>query len=73
MPSPKARYRSIAANRKFEVHVLDPKSDRRDNVRVTLHSDDGQSVYHHLRAHEVMSLVEALNVAVAYGPPIPKR
>ena len=32
-------YTLIVANKKFEVHVLDPKKDRRDNVRVTLYSD----------------------------------
>ncbi len=73
MPSPKPRYRTIVSNRKFEVHVLDPKSERRDNIRVTLHSDDGASVFHHLRAYEVACLVTALTDAIAFGPAIPRR
>ena len=39
-------YTVIVANKKFEVHVLDPKKDRRDNVRLTLHPDDGAPVAH---------------------------
>ena len=31
-------YTLIVANKKFEVHVLDPKEARRDNVRLTLYS-----------------------------------
>lgn len=69
----KPNYRAIEVNRKFEVHVLDPKEDRRDNVRLTLHSDEGTEVYHHLRSYEVVRLVQALGRALAYGPPIPKR
>lgn len=65
-------YTLIVANRKFEVHVLDPKEARRDNVRLTLYSDDGQDVHHHLRGYEVLRLIEALNKALAFGPPIPK-
>jgi hypothetical protein len=65
-------YALIVRNKKFEVHVLDPKKDRRDNVRLTLYSDDGQDVHHHFRAYEVMRLIEALNQALASGPPIPK-
>jgi hypothetical protein len=73
MAQPKARYTSIACNKKFEVHVLDPKSARRDNVKLTLHSDDGQTVFHHLRAYEVVRLVAALDEAIAFGPIIPER
>jgi hypothetical protein len=65
-------YALIVANKKFEVHVLDPKEDRRDNVRLTLYSDDGVDVHHHFRGYEVMRLIEALNQALAFGPPIPK-
>ena len=66
-----ADYTKIVANQKFEVHVLDPKKERRDNVRLTLHPDDGDPVHHHLRAYEVLRLVEALNKALAFGPEIP--
>jgi len=72
MPSPKDVYTSIVANKKFEVAVLDPKSKRRDNIKVTLHSDDGHTVFHHLRAYEVMRLVAALDEALAFGPAIPE-
>jgi len=65
-------YTLIVANKKFEVHVLDPKHERRDNVRLTLYSDDGHDVHHHFRSYEVMRLIEALNQALASGPPIPK-
>jgi hypothetical protein len=65
-------YTLIVANKKFEVHVLDPKHDRRDNVRLTLYSDDGRDVHHHFRGYEVTRLIEALNQALAYGPEIPK-
>jgi hypothetical protein len=65
-------YTLIVANKKFEVHVLDPKHDRRDNVRLTLYSDDGRDVHHHFRSYEVMRLIDALNQALAFGPPIPK-
>jgi len=68
----KAKYKAIVANRKFAVHALDPKNGRRDNIRVTLHSDDGDSVFHHLRSYEAMRLIAALEQAIAYGPPIPK-
>ena len=68
----KGKYKAIVANRKFAVHVLDPKKDRRDNIRVTLHSDDGASVFHHLRSYEAMRLIDALEQALAYGPPIQK-
>ncbi len=71
MPKDDASYTTIVQNKKFEVHVLDPKDDRRDNVRVTLHSDDGEQVHHHLRAYEVMRLIAALNTALAFGPDIP--
>jgi hypothetical protein len=64
-------YTLIVGNKKFEVHVLDPKKDRRDNIRVTLYSDDGQNVHHHLRAYEVKRLVDALEHALAFGPDIP--
>jgi hypothetical protein len=64
-------YTLIVANKKFEVHVLDPKKDRRDNVRLTLYSDDGDDVHHHFRAYEVMRLIEALKQALAFGPDIP--
>jgi len=40
-------------------------------VRLTLHSDDGPSVYHHLRVYEVVRLVRALNDALEFGPEIP--
>ena len=64
-------YTRIVANKKFEVHVLDPKKDRRDNVRLTLYSDDGDNVHHHFRSYEVMRLVDALKQALAFGPEIP--
>jgi len=64
-------YTLIVANKKFEVHVLDPKKDRRDNVRLTLHPDDGAPVHHHFRAYEAMRLIAALNQALAFGPEIP--
>jgi hypothetical protein len=67
-----AAYTLIVGNKKFEVHVLDPKEARRDNIRLTLYSDDGENVHHHLRSYEVMRLIEALNQAIAFGPPIPK-
>jgi hypothetical protein len=66
------KYKTIVANRKFAVHALDPKKDRRDNIRVTLHSDEGDSVFHHLRSYEAMRLIDALEQALAYGPPMPK-
>ena len=65
-------YTLIVQNKKFEVHVLDPKDARRDNVRLTLHSDDGDEVHHHLRAFEVMRLITALEAALSFGPAIPK-
>ncbi len=64
-------YTLIVANKKFEVHVLDPKKDRRDNVRLTLYSDDGDNVHHHFRSYEVVRLVDALKQALAFGPEIP--
>lgn len=64
-------YTLIVANKKFEVHVLDPKKDRRDNVRLTLYSDDGRNVHHHFRGYEVARLIAALNQALAFGPDIP--
>ena len=64
-------YTLIVANKKFEVHVLDPKKDRRDNVRLMLYSDDGHNVHHHFRGYEVMRLIDALNRALAFGPDIP--
>ena len=64
-------YTLIVANKKFEVHVLDPKKDRRDNVRLTLYSDDGDNVHHHFRSYEVMRLIDALKQALAFGPEIP--
>jgi hypothetical protein len=64
-------YTLIVANKKFEVHVLDPKDARRDNVRLTLYSDDGKDVHHHFRGYEVMRLIDALNQALAFGPKIP--
>jgi hypothetical protein len=73
MPKTSEKYVTIVRNRKFEVHVLDPKSDRRDNIRLTLHSDDGQTVFHHLRSYEVMRLRDALKDALAFGPAIPKQ
>jgi len=72
MPKNDGDYTLIVANKKFEVHVLDPKKDRRDNVRLTLYADDGGNVHHHFRSYEVMRLIEALNQALAFGPPIPK-
>jgi hypothetical protein len=65
------RHRNIVANRKFAVDVSDPKDGRRDNIRVTLHSDDGQSVSHHLRSYEIIRLVRALEAALEFGPDIP--
>jgi hypothetical protein len=73
MPPKKSTYVTIVRNAKFEVHVLDPKDDRRDNIRVTLHSDDGLEVHHHLRTYEIIRLVKALNDALSFGPVIPKR
>jgi hypothetical protein len=64
-------YTLIVANKKFEVHVLDPKKDRRDNVRLTLYSDDGKDVHHHFRGYEVTRLIDALDKALAFGPDIP--
>jgi hypothetical protein len=72
MSNSNGKYKAIVRNKKFEVHVLDPKLDRRDNIRVTLHSDDGQVVHHHLRTYEVVRLVQALNDALAFGPAIPR-
>jgi hypothetical protein len=72
MLKPKPIYKTITKNKKFEVHVLDPKDDRRDNIKITLHSDDGNQVFHHLRAYEVMRLVAALKDALSYGPAIPQ-
>lgn len=67
-------YKPIVRNRKFAVDVLDPKDDRRDNIRVTIFGDqDGQVAHHHLRAYEVSRLVEALEQAIAFGPKIPTR
>ena len=71
MPKNDDDYTLIVANKKFEVHVLDPKKDRRDNVRLTLYSDDGENVHHHFRSYEVMRLVDALKQALAFGPEIP--
>jgi hypothetical protein len=73
MSGKREKYQVIVRNRKFEVHVLDPKNDRRDNIRVTLHSDDGVIVHHHLRSYEVMQLSDALREALAFGPRIPQR
>lgn len=64
-------YTNVIENRKFAVDVLDPKDARRDNVRVTLHSDEGESVFHHFRAYEVVRLIRALEDALAFGPEIP--
>ena len=64
-------YTNIVKNAKYRVDVLDPKEARRDNVRVTLHSDDGESVFHHLRGYEVMRLIRALEAALEFGPEIP--
>ncbi len=72
MPKSKDDYETLVANRKFRVDVLDPKDGRRDNIRLTLSSDDGQSVFHHLRAYEVLRLARALQDAAAYGPEIPE-
>jgi hypothetical protein len=72
MPDKDDDYTVIVRNKKFEVHVLDPKDARRDNVRLTLHADDGAEVHHHFRGYEVMRLIEALNQALAFGPAIPK-
>jgi hypothetical protein len=65
-------YTAIVSNKKFAVDVLDPREERRDNVRLTLHSDDGRSVHHHFRAYEVARLVAALQEALAFGPDIPE-
>jgi hypothetical protein len=65
-------YTVIVANKKFEVHVLDPKEARRDNVRLTLYSDEDTNVHHHFRGYEVKRLIDALEQALAFGPPIPK-
>jgi len=65
-------YTLIVANKKFEVHVLDPKKERRDNIRLTLYSDDGRNVHHHFRSYEVMRLIDGLQKALAFGPDIPK-
>jgi hypothetical protein len=65
------KYTEIATNRKFEVHVLDPKQDRRDNIRLTLYSGEGEKAHHHLRSYEVARLIAALNQALAFGPDIP--
>ena len=65
-------YTTIVENAKFEVHVLDPKDDRRDNVRLTLLGDPKGKVHHHFRSYEVMRLIAALNEALAFGPPIPE-
>jgi len=64
-------YTTLVKNKKFAVDVLDPREERRDNIRVTLHSDDGLSVHHHLRVYEVVRLVRALNNALEFGPEIP--
>jgi len=64
-------YTTIARNKKFEVDVLDPRGERRDNVRVTLHSDEDVAVHHHLRGYEVARLIRALQDALAFGPEIP--
>ena len=72
MASKDKDYKTIVRNSKFEVHVLDPKEARRDNVRLTLHSDEGEQVHHHFRGYEVMRLIAALEEALAFGPPIPK-
>jgi hypothetical protein len=64
-------YTLIVANKKFEVHVLDPKNARRDNVRLTLYSDDGEGVHHHFRTYEVMRLIDALQKGLSFGPQIP--
>jgi hypothetical protein len=72
MPKRKERYTTIVKNKKFEVHVLDPKNDRRDHIRVTLHSDDGVTVAHHFRTYEVARLRTALEEALAFGPAIPR-
>jgi len=71
MPKNDDDYTLIVANKKFEVHVLDPKKDRRDNVRLKLFSDDGDDVHHHFRGYEVMRLIAALKQALAFGPEIP--
>jgi hypothetical protein len=72
MGDTKSSYTKIVDNRKYAIHVLDPKEDRRDNVRITLRSDDGKEVHHHLRSYEVVRFVAALNQALAYGPDIPE-
>jgi hypothetical protein len=51
--------------------VLDPKDERRDNVRIGIWGDDGERVHHHLRAYEVMRSIRALEDALAFGPAIP--
>ena len=68
----KEHYQEIVKNLKFEVHVLDPKDDRRDNVRLTLHGDPKGTVHHHFRAYEVTRLITALQDALAFGPEIPE-
>ena len=72
MSGPKNGYKTIIKNTKFEVHVLDPKGDRRDNVRLTLIGDPTGKVHHHFRSYEVMRLIAALKDALAFGPEIPK-
>jgi len=64
-------YTTIVSNKKFEVDVLDPREERRDNVRLTLHADSGPSAHHHFRGYEVLRLVRALQDALAFGPEIP--
>jgi len=64
-------YTNIVKNKKFRIDVLDPKEARRDNVRLTLHSDDGESVSNHLRGYEVVRLIKALEAALEFGPEIP--
>jgi len=66
-------YTSLVKNRKFEVAVLDPKDERRDNIRVTVFGDEaGEVAHHHLRAYEVMRLIAGLQAALAHGPEIPQ-
>lgn len=65
--------KTIVANRKFKVEVLDPKEDRRDNVLVTITDDEGNSGHHHLRSFEALRLADALHEAVRFGPDIPKK
>ena len=71
MPEDNSKYTTIVRNRKFEVLVLDPKDERRDNIRIGIHSDNGEYAHHHLRAYEVIRLINALNEALAFGPAIP--